>query len=83
MNCMPGPSAQSTAAPSLGRSALLERARAATDDPDLTARIDLTLAYAEAETGHASTGIARCTGLLAQDLDARREGWSGPSWDCS
>ena len=74
MNCMPGPSAQSTAAPSLGRSRLLERALAATDDPDLTARIDLTLAYAEAETGHASTGIARCTGLLAQDLGRETRG---------
>ena len=53
---------------------LLDRARAATDDPDLVARIDLTLAYAEAETGHASAGIARCTGLLEQDLASETRG---------
>jgi len=53
---------------------LLDRARAATDDPDLIARIDLTLAYAEAETGHAAAGIARCTGLLEQDLASETRG---------
>lgn len=43
---------------------LLDLADEATDDPDLTARIDLTRAYAEAETGQAAEGVQRCTRVL-------------------
>lgn len=53
---------------------LLDKADAASHDPNLTARIDLTRAYADAETGHASTGIDRCTGLLERDLDDETRG---------
>ncbi len=45
---------------------LLDLAEKATDDPDLTARINLTRAYAEAETGAASAGVERCNQVLAQ-----------------
>ncbi len=45
---------------------LLDLAEKATDDPDLTARINLTRAYAEAETGAASAGVERCIRVLAQ-----------------
>ena len=45
---------------------LLERARAVADDPDLRARIELTRAYIEAETGEPASGRARCEGLLEQ-----------------
>ncbi len=53
---------------------LLDRAVAASHDPSLTARIELTRAYAEAETGHASAGIERCTSLLGRDLDDETRG---------
>jgi tetratricopeptide (TPR) repeat protein len=43
---------------------LLDRAEAATSDPDLRARIDLTRAYVEAETGDPLAGRERCAGLL-------------------
>lgn len=43
---------------------LLDRAEAATSDPDLRARIDLTRAYVEAETGDPVAGRERCAGLL-------------------
>src|SRR5690349_15887128 len=46
---------------------LLDRARDATDDVDLLARIELTRAYAEAETGHATEGIERCGRVLQVD----------------
>jgi len=45
---------------------LLDLADQATDDPDLTARIDLTRSYAEAETSHATAGVERCNRVLAQ-----------------
>ena len=48
-------------------SRLLDRAASATHDPDLTARIELTRAYAEAETGHAAAGIERCGRVLVHD----------------
>jgi tetratricopeptide (TPR) repeat protein len=48
-------------------SRLLDRARAATRDPEQIARIELTRAYAETETGQASTGIERCTRVLRAD----------------
>ena len=54
---------------------LLDRARAATSDPDLLARIELTEAYAEAETGHAPEGIERCGRVLqAPDLTDETRG---------
>ncbi|HET8960603.1 CHAT domain-containing protein [Nocardioides sp.] len=43
---------------------LLDRAETATSDPDLHARIDLTRAYVEAETGEPVAGRERCAGLL-------------------
>ena len=39
---------------------LLGLAGEATDDPELKARIEVTAAYAEAETGNAAAGIDRC-----------------------
>lgn len=44
----------------------LARARESTRDADLCARIDLTQAYLEAETGHPDTGRERCVSLLAR-----------------
>jgi tetratricopeptide (TPR) repeat protein len=44
---------------------LLDLASQSTQDRDLLARIDLTRAYAEAETGNASAGIERCDRVLA------------------
>lgn len=58
---------------------LLDRAAAATEDEDLRARIDLTRAYIEAETGDPASGRERCARLLAvTDLDERTRGlvWS-------
>jgi tetratricopeptide (TPR) repeat protein len=53
---------------------LLDKAVADSRDADLTARIDLTRAYADAETGRASAGIDRCTGLLERDLKDETRG---------
>jgi tetratricopeptide (TPR) repeat protein len=44
---------------------LLDRATESTHDRNLLARIDLTRAYAEAETGNAVAGIERCDRVLA------------------
>jgi tetratricopeptide (TPR) repeat protein len=58
---------------------LLDRADAATGDPDLLARIDLTRAYVEAETGDPGAGRERCIGLLqVPELSAETRGlvWS-------
>lgn len=43
---------------------LLGRARNRTDDPDLSGRIELTLAYVDAETGDPAGGLARCLAAL-------------------
>ena len=43
---------------------LLERARDRSDDADLTGRIELTLAYVEAETGEPARGLERCRAAL-------------------
>src|SRR6478735_3465583 len=48
-------------------SRLLDRAAEATRDPDLTARLDLTRAYAQAETGEAADSVDRCRDLLRRD----------------
>ena len=45
---------------------LLERARTATDDPDLLARIESSLAYVEAETGNSATAMDWCDAALAR-----------------
>ena len=44
---------------------LLAAASARSDDPDLSARIDGTLAYIDAETGSPDAAIARCVGALS------------------
>ena len=44
---------------------LLERSRALTTDPDLTARIDASLAFITAEQGDLASGLAVCDGALA------------------
>ena len=46
---------------------LLDRAGQSTSDPDVIARIDITRAYAETETGQAAEGVQRCHGVLATD----------------
>ncbi len=59
--------------------ALLERARALNDDPDLLGRIELSLAYVEAETGSAGDGILACNAALElPDLSGVTQGliWS-------
>jgi tetratricopeptide (TPR) repeat protein len=43
----------------------LELARLTTDDRDLLARIDLSLAYVDAETGQVDAGVARCQALVS------------------
>ena len=43
----------------------LELARLTTDDRDLLARIDLSLAYVDAETGEVDAGVARCQALVS------------------
>jgi len=43
----------------------LEQARLITNDPDLVARIDLSLAYVDAETGAVDAGVHRCEALVA------------------
>ncbi|HET9996295.1 MAG TPA: CHAT domain-containing protein [Nocardioides sp.] len=43
----------------------LELARLTTDDRDLLARIDLSLAYVDAETGAVDAGVARCQVLVS------------------
>lgn len=48
-------------------SRLLDRAGDATRDPDLTARIQLTRAYAEAETGRPTEGIDRAARVLEEE----------------
>ena len=54
---------------------LLDRAAEATDDRDLIARITLTRAYAEAETGHAAAGSERCARVVQADgLSAETRG---------
>ncbi len=58
---------------------LLDRAEAATRDRDLHARIDLTRAYVEAETGDPVTGRERCASLLkVSELESETRGlvWS-------
>ena len=45
----------------------LEHARQITDDPDLVARIDLSLAYLDAETGAVDAGVDRCEALVADE----------------
>ncbi len=58
---------------------LLERASEAADEADLRARIDLTTAYVEAETGDPVAGRERCAGLLeVPGLEAETRGlvWS-------
>jgi len=44
---------------------LLETARQHTVDPDLIARVELSLAYVDAETGAPDSGMTRCQELLA------------------
>jgi hypothetical protein len=43
----------------------LEQARLIAGDPDLVARIDLSLAYVDAETGAVDAGVHRCEVLVA------------------
>jgi tetratricopeptide (TPR) repeat protein len=43
---------------------LLDRARGLSDEPDLTGRIELSLAYVESETGAPDEGLARCRAAL-------------------
>lgn len=43
---------------------LLEQARVGAEDPDLVGRIELTLAYVEAETGAPEQGLDRCRAAL-------------------
>ncbi|MFL6156298.1 MAG: hypothetical protein ACJ72D_09410, partial [Marmoricola sp.] len=45
--------------------ALLERARGQAEEPDLRARIALSLAYITAETGTYAEGMAECLQALA------------------
>jgi tetratricopeptide (TPR) repeat protein len=45
----------------------LEQARLIAHDPDLVARIDLSLAYVDAETGAVDSGLARCESLVADE----------------
>ncbi|WP_395690318.1 CHAT domain-containing protein [Nocardioides sp.] len=45
---------------------LLEQARSATDDPDLSARIETSLAYVESETGDRDTALGWCDAALAR-----------------
>ena len=62
-----------------GASALLVEARKQTDDPDLSARIELTAAFVESETGHPDAALTRCRELLRRrDLDRETRGlvWS-------
>lgn len=54
---------------------LLERARAATDDVELLALVESSLAHAEAETGAAAAALARCDAILARTaLSGRTRG---------
>lgn len=46
---------------------LLDRAGEATRDPELSARIQLTRAYAEAETGHSTEGIDLAARVLEEE----------------
>ena len=66
-NCTTGRRGPSTAAPSLGRSACSIAQPRRPSDPDLSARIDLTRAYAQAETGDAADAVDRCRDLLERD----------------
>src|SRR5687767_6415116 len=43
----------------------LEQARLIARDPDLVARVDLSLAYVDAETGAVEAGVHRCETLVA------------------
>lgn len=45
---------------------LAKQALACAEDPELRARLELTLAYVEAETGNASAGLNRCKAILAR-----------------
>jgi tetratricopeptide (TPR) repeat protein len=57
---------------------LLDRAREANDDPDLSGRIELSLAYVESETGSPESGMSRC--LAALDLDGTSSTTQGLIW---
>lgn len=46
---------------------LLDRARASASDPDLSTRIELTAAYAEAETGSPTLAVQRCEAALRDE----------------
>ena len=46
---------------------LLDQAASSTSDPDLTARIDLTRAYAESEMGRTRAAVDRCEWMLGRD----------------
>ncbi|MCW2856229.1 MAG: hypothetical protein JWR52_1844 [Marmoricola sp.] len=46
---------------------LVAEARARTTDPNLLARLDVTAAYGEAETGNLARAIALCEGVLESD----------------
>ena len=49
----------------------LELARLTTDDRDLLARIDLSLAYVDAETGDVDAGVASVPGAGVQRSGSR------------
>ena len=51
---------------------LLELARLTTDDRDLLARIDLSLAYVDAETGAVDAGVASAPGSGVQPVALAR-----------
>ncbi len=57
---------------------LLDRARSLSGDPDLTGRIELSLAYVESETGAPDQGLARC--LSALELDGTSGVTQGLIW---
>jgi tetratricopeptide (TPR) repeat protein len=60
-------------------SALVDEARGSTDDPDLSARIEVTAAYIESETGDPDAALRRCRALLRRrDLTPETRGlvWS-------
>jgi tetratricopeptide (TPR) repeat protein len=49
----------------------LEHARLIADDPDLVGRIELSLAYVDAETGAVDAGLERCESLVADERLSR------------
>jgi tetratricopeptide (TPR) repeat protein len=57
---------------------LLDRAGSLSNEPDLTGRIELSLAYVESETGSPESGMMRC--LAALDLEGTSSSTRGLIW---